>query len=302
MLLTVGLGLLVAAICAAVFAVAGRDRERAGVQRSLAAIDRGYGAAFEVPANRSFSERVGVPLFKRLGGIGRVLTPAGAMARLQRQLDYAGNPTGWTVERAVALKGVGLVLAPVGAAMLAALLFGGRAVLLALVLGAVVGFFAPELWLYNIGAKRQDEIRKTLPDVLDTLTIGVEAGQGFDAALAQVARNGKGPLVGETARVLQEMRIGMSRVEALRSMAARTTVPELRSFASSIVQSSELGVPVGKVLREQSGQMRLRRRQYAEEKAQKVPIKILFPTLFCLFPALFVVILGPGILSLVKAF
>jgi tight adherence protein C len=302
MLLTVGIGLLAAAIFAAVFAVAGGDREHAGVQRSLAAIERGHGAVFETPADRSFSERMGVPLLKQLGGLGRALTRAGAMARLQRQLDYAGNPAGWTVERAVAVKGIGLVLAPIGVAVLAMALFGGRALPLSLVLGAVLGFFAPELWLYNVGAKRQNEIRKTLPDVLDTLTIGVEAGQGFDAALAQVARNGKGPLVGETARVLQEMRIGMSRVQALRAMATRTTVPELRGFASAIVQASELGVPVGKVLREQANQMRLRRRQYAEEKAQKIPIKILFPTLFCLFPALFVVILGPGVLSLMKAF
>jgi tight adherence protein C len=156
--------------------------------------------------------------------------------------------------------------------------------------------------IYNNGAKRQEELRVSLPDVLDTLTISVEAGQGFDAALAQVSRNGKGPMVGETARVLQEMRIGKSRTEALRSMAARTTVSELKGFTSAIVQASELGVPVAQVLREQSREMRIRRRQRAEEQAQKVPIKLLFPTLFCLFPALFVVILGPGILRIMAAF
>jgi tight adherence protein C len=109
-------------------------------------------------------------------------------------------------------------------------------------------------------------------------------------------------MVGETARVLQEMRIGKSRVEALRSLGARTTVAELKGFAAAVVQASDLGVPIGNVLREQSKEMRVRRRQRAEEQAQKVPIKILFPTLFCLFPALFVVVLGPGVLGIMKAF
>jgi pilus assembly protein TadC len=145
-------------------------------------------------------------------------------------------------------------------------------------------------------------MRKSLPDVLDTLTICVEAGQGFDGALAQVARNGRGPMAGEAARVLQEMRIGKSRSEALRAMANRTSVPELRGFASAVVHASDLGVPVGQVLREQAREMRMRRRQRAEEQAQKVPIKILFPTLFCLFPALFVVILGPGVINILHAF
>src|SRR5205814_10217358 len=120
--------------------------------------------------------------------------------------------------------------------------------------------------------------------------------------LAQVARNGRGPMAGEAARVLQEMRIGKSRGEALRAMAGRTTVPELRAFASAVVHASELGVPVGQVLREQAREMRTRRRQRAEELAQKVPIKILFPTLFCLFPALFVVVIGPGVLNVMSSF
>src|SRR5213593_3139182 len=109
-------------------------------------------------------------------------------------------------------------------------------------------------------------------------------------------------MVGETARVLQEMRIGKSRSEALRAMASRTTVPELKGFTAAVVQASDLGVPIAQVLREQAREMRLRRRQRAEEQAQKVPIKILFPTLFCLFPALFVVILGPGVLSMMASF
>jgi tight adherence protein C len=138
--------------------------------------------------------------------------------------------------------------------------------------------------------------------VLDTLTISVEAGQGFDAALAQVVRNGRGPVVGEAARVLQEMRIGKSRVEALRALGTRTSLPELRGFAAAMIQAAELGVPVGQVLREQAREMRSRRRQHAEELAQKVPVKILFPTLLCFFPALFIVVIGPGIINIIRMF
>jgi tight adherence protein C len=275
------------------------DRNRANVNRTLAIIGRGY-----VDPNRrpSLGTRVGGPLARRLGKLGAALTLGGAISRLQRQLDRAGNPAAWPVERVIAAKGIGLVLGAGGGVLFGLLLGGGSKLLLAAVVGTVFGFFGPDLAIYNTGVKRQEELRRSLPDVLDTLTICVEAGQGFDAALGQVARNGKGPMAGETARVLQEMRIGKSRSEALRSMAARTTVGELRGFASAVVNASDLGVPVGQVLREQAREMRLRRRQRAEELAQKVPIKILFPTLFCLFPALFVVILGPGVINIMHAF
>jgi tight adherence protein C len=141
-----------------------------------------------------------------------------------------------------------------------------------------------------------------MPDILDVLTVSVEAGLGFDAALAQITRYGRGPLAGEFARVLQEMQIGRSRVEALRALGARTNVTELKSFCAIVVQASELGVPVANVLREQAKEMRIRRRQRAEELAQKVPVKILFPLIFCLFPALFIVVLGPGVINIVHAF
>jgi tight adherence protein C len=298
--------LLIVALAAAglapvfgVLALLLRDPDRANVSRTLATIGRGY-----VDPNRrpSFGARVGQPLGRRLGKLGTALTVGGAVARLQRLLDRAGNPPAWPVERVVAAKGIGLVLGAGGGLLFGLMMGGAATILFAVVAGAAVGFFGPDLAIYNTGVKRQDEIRLSLPDVLDTLTICVEAGQGFDAALAQVARNGKGPMAGEAARVLQEMRIGKSRSEALRSMAARTTVSELRGFASAVVHASDLGVPVGQVLREQSREMRVRRRQRAEELAQKVPIKILFPTLFCLFPALFVVIIGPGVINIVHSF
>lgn len=130
------------------------------------------------------------------------------------------------------------------------------------------------------------------------LTVCVEAGLGFDAAVAQVARNTSGPLAAEFARVLQEMQIGKSRTQALHSMTDRTTVPELRAFVSALVQASEPGIAMATVLREQARELRVRRRQRAEEAAQKVPVKILFPLIFCVFPAMFVVIIGPAVISI----
>jgi tight adherence protein C len=218
---------------------------------------------------------------------------------MTRRLDLAGNPGTWTAERIMGGKGAGLLI---GAAV--GLLFGGfavRGVLFALA-GGAAGFFLPDLLLYNLGLKRQEELRLGLADSLDMMTVCVEAGQGFDSALLQVARSVDGPVAGEFARVLSEIQIGKSRGEAFSSLAARTTVPEAKNFVSALVQADRLGLPIGSVLREQSNQMRLVRRQLAEEKAQKVPVKILFPMLFCIFPALFIVIIGPGAIKIMDAF
>jgi tight adherence protein C len=284
-------------------ALVGRDPKRAGVALTLAHVEEGYGRAVGDPTiPRSFGERAILPLLRRFGGLGRALSPQGTLARIQRQLDRAGNPPAWPAERVVAAKGVGLLVGAVLIGLCGLVIAGPGLTPLVAVIGAVVGFFGPDLAIYNAGVKRQEQLQRTLADVLDTLTVCVEAGQGFDAALAQVVRNGKGPLAGEMARVLQEMRIGRSRVEALRAFAGRTTVADLRGFASAVIQATELGVPVAQVLREQAREMRIKRRQWAEEKAQKLPVKILFPTLFCLFPALFVVILGPGIIKIIGAF
>ncbi len=215
---------------------------------------------------------------------------------MQRRLDVAGNPEGWTPDRMLATKGLGLVvLGALGAVLAlrhpALLVVTGGA-------GAAAGFFLPDVLLYNSGLKRQMRLAVSLPEALDLLTICVEAGLGFDAALAQVTRNIKGPLAAELARVLQEMQIGKSRGEAMRAMAERTTVPELRSFVSALTQSTELGIPVASVLREQAKEMRVRRRQRAEAQAQRIPVKITFPLIGCLFPALFIVVLGAGVIEI----
>jgi tight adherence protein C len=285
-----GIGAIVLAI---IFGAIGFMPSRApkpSVSRALAAIDEQY--SLEAPSSRT--DEFALPHW--LENIAVKLSPAGIAAIMQRRLDVAGNPEGWTTHRMLGVKGLGLLtLGALGA------LAGRRSPELLVVaggLGAVIGFFLPDLLLRNSGQKRQQRIPRALPDALDMLTICVEAGLGFDAALAQVARFMHGPLAAEFARALQEMQIGKSRTEAMRSMGERTTAPEFRAFISAIVQSAELGIPVAHVLREQAKEMRIRRRQRAEEQAQKVPVKITFPLILCLFPALLVVIIGPGIIQI----
>jgi tight adherence protein C len=236
---------------------------------------------------------------RALHALGSRLSPSDVRARLQRQLDLAGNSGRWTPERVLAFKGIGLI-----AGALFGLLVGRHSPVLCILLVVAIGtagLFIPDLLVYNAGLKRQARLQQQLPDALDMMTVCVEAGLGFDGALSQVARNTEGPMAAESARVLQEMQFGKSRIQALRALSERTTVPGLRMLTSALVQASELGIPVASVLREQANEMRIRRRQGAEEKAQKVTVKILFPLIFCLFPALLIIVVGPGALGIVKA-
>jgi tight adherence protein C len=277
--------------------LAGATFGRAGISRSLHSIDAVYGATAD-----ENGERGGTILGNRIAQLGRAATPRVALTGLRRRLDFAGNPPYWTVDRIFELKGLGLIVAGVLGVVLGFLLGGPAGAFVGGLAGGALGFFLPDVILYDISERRQEKIRNTLPDILDTLTVSVEAGLGFDAALAQVTRYGRGPLAGEFARVLQEMQIGRSRVESLRALGARTNVTELRSFCAIVVQATELGVPIANVLREQAREMRIRRRQRAEELAQKVPVKILFPLIFCLFPAVFIVVLGPGMINILAVF
>jgi tight adherence protein C len=234
----------------------------------------------------------------------RALTPHGATVRLQRWLDYAGNPPAWPPNRIVEAQGVGLVVLAVLGGLVGLSLSAGLgyslavAVPLGLIFGGLIGLWLPYGVVFDLGQRRQQQIRDSLPDALDMLTLCVEAGLNFDAALAQVASGTPGPLGREIARALHEMQIGKRRADAMRALAERTTVPELRTIAIAVVQATELGIPIAIVLREQSAEMRIRRRQRAEEKARKVPVKVLFPLVFCLFPALFIIVLGPGMLKI----
>ena len=205
----------------ATFAVGSDERQR--VQRSLAAVaaTRVGGAPVLEAELESFADRVLVPLLAITGRLARRLSAAGVAEKLQSRLDIAGNPTAWSVERALSLKGFGLLI---GAGLGVLVGSGPLGVLMAAAFAAG-GFFLPDLWIYNSGVKRQQQVNRTLPDSMDLLTISVEAGLGFDAALAQVAQNTDGPLAGEFFRVLQEMQIGKSRAAAFRALADRTTIP-----------------------------------------------------------------------------
>jgi tight adherence protein C len=282
------------AIALVVLAVAPARSKADGIASAAAVIEERY--ALRTGTEEEAAAPTAAPW---LTAIGRRLSPSGTLAKVQRRLDIAGNPERWSTDRLFAVKAMGLI----GLAVLGLLigLHDPAVAVLAIVLGGVAGFFLPDLLLYNTGTKRQQKIQRDLPDAMDMLTICVESGLGFDAAMARVARNATGPVAAEFSRALQEIQIGKSRTQALRSLADRTTVAELRSFTSAVIQAGELGIPIADVLREQSKEMRLRRRQRAEEKAQQVPVKILFPLIGCLFPALFIIVIGPGAISIMHS-
>jgi tight adherence protein C len=298
--LTLGLAGIFFSLLLSVIAFAVLRGQGGGVSRSLAAIEA-YGSAppvLRAELEPTFGDRVVTPLRARTAALGRKFTPADSLARIRHKLDIAGNPRGWTVDRVVSLKVIGFVVGIVGGFALAADLGLGFAPRLVLcVVTALVGWVAVNLWLHNVGDKRTQRMQHELPDAIDLLTVSVEAGLGFDSAIAQVARNTKGPLAGEFARLLQEMQIGMARSQAMNSLGERTALEELRGFAHAIVQADALGIPVGQVLRVQSQEMRIKRRQRAEEKAQKVAVKILFPLMLCILPILFIVVMGPPLLN-----
>jgi pilus assembly protein TadC len=299
MLLAVGLGALFLAVLIAIAALT-PAQGRAAVTRTLKTANQGYRLVPAPTASRGIGS-LGA-LSDQARALGRAVTPKTMLASLNHKLDQAGNPTWLGTDALLAYKGLLLCLGGLIGLFLAVFLASPATFVLWVLAGAAAGFFAPDALVLHLAQDRQEEIRRTLPDIMDTLVVTVEAGLGFEAGLAQVVRNGRGPMVGEFARVLHEMQIGRPRIDALREMAARSSVSELKALASAVVQASTLGVPMGKVLRQQSVEMRVRRRQHAEERAQKVPVKILFPMIFCIFPALFVVILGPGVIRLMDAF
>ena len=301
-LLVLGLSGVFFAVLLGVAILAFPNTSRREVSRSLSAIGGlgGGGAVLKGPANESFADRVIVPCLHASARLARRFSPDGVNARVLRRLDLAGNPPGATVDRQLAYKGAGFVILGLLGCVL-----GRHSLLLLLALGAgfaVAGFYVPDILLYNSGQKRQKKIQIALPDALDLLTISVEAGLGFDAALGQVARNTQGPLAGEFFRVLQEMQIGKTRSDAFRSLSTRTDVAELRGFVGAMTQADSFGIPIANVLREQAREMRLKRQQRAEEQAQKVPVKVLFPLVFFILPSLFIVIIGPGAISIFHAF
>ena len=301
--LIAGLGAVFLGIVGVIVA-ATSSTEKVGVARSLDAIEalRAAPDSMRRDLDRPFNERVTSPFFQRMTDLGRRLTPSDQAARLRRKLDLAGNPPGWDADRILAWKMLGLLILGVVGFLLPLLLGNVLWAILFGIGGAVLGFFAPNLILYQKAYDRSAQIQKDLPDALDLLVISVESGLGFDAALAQVARNTEGPLADEFFRVLQEMQLGTGRSDAMRALADRTDVGDLRGFITAMVQADAFGIPIANVLRIQAREMRIRRSQRAEEQAQKVPVKILFPLIFCIMPSLFIVILGPAAIQIIQSF
>lgn len=251
-----------------------------------------------------FQDRVIFPLARKLGEIAIRFTPQNALQNVSRKLELAGSPGRLDPTTFLALQFI--VAAFFAGAILLALTFGQSSWpfgqrLLAIIGGGLVGYFFPQLWLSSKISRRQKEIRKAMPDALDLLTICVEAGLGFDMALAKVSEKWESELSLAFARVIQEIQLGKLRREALKDMADRIGIPELTSFVAAVIQSELLGVSMAKVLRIQSDQMRIKRRQLAEEEAHKAPVKMLIPMALLIFPSLMIVLMTPALLRLMNS-
>jgi tight adherence protein C len=254
----------------------------------------------EQEMSESFSRRALVPVLSAAGRIARRVTPLDARDRLSRKLMLAGSPAGWDAERVMAFKIIGLVGGLVlGFAVASATGLSGVVTILVAGLFTFAGFIAPDSIVNGRVEDRQRQILRTLSDTLDLLTISVEAGLSLNASISQVVQNVPGVLSQEFARMLQEIQLGVPRSEAFRHLADRTDVEELNGFALAMIQADVFGVSIASVLRTQAQQLRIKRRQAAEAKAQQTPVKIVFPLVLCILPALFVVIIGPGAIKII---
>jgi tight adherence protein C len=306
LMLLLGAGLTFAAITLALSVIGVASSERRGVARSISAIqamDSISVALKQEELERPFAERVLGPLGDRFVNLGRKMVRADTASKLQYRLDVAGNPPGWGVSRLIGLKVLGLFafgavsffyLAAVGLPLIRVVIISG--------LLASFGYVLPNILLHNAGQKRSKLMRNALPDAIDLLTVSVEAGLGFDSAVSRVALNTTGPLAEEFSRLLQEMQLGVGRTDAMRAMSERSSIQDLKSFCMAMVQADSLGIPIGKVLRIQSAEMRVKRRQRAEEKAQQVPVKIMIPLVLFILPCLFLIVMGPAAISMVEMF
>lgn len=285
-----------------------RDRsgsEDALQERLVDFVGRGEVATLEeIEMSQSLTDRVIIPMARRFGDVVLRITPQNALDNTARQIEIAGNPRG--------LEPTLFWVARFGAAIgIAALLFFVLSIssidwpwlrkIMIVVVFTVLGFNIPQLLLNSRINRRQDGIRKALPDALDLLTICVEAGLGFDGAMAKVNEKWDNELSLSFGRVLREIQLGKLRRDALKDMSTRIDIPEMTSFVAAIVQSEQLGVSMSKVLRIQADQMRIRRRQAAEEKAQQAPIKMLFPMGVLIFPSLLIILLGPAAVQLMQS-
>ena len=248
-------------------------------------------------------QRALLPILKGLTALGGRFTPVGYVDTVRKKFVYAGRISADGVDRFLAIRVITVVLIPAWFIFVTVFLpVTGILRLGALGLGGAILALGPDSVLNRRVEERQTIMQRKLPDILDLLTISVEAGLGFEQAVDRTVGSVPGPLSDEFARMLGELRAGSSRADAMRAMEHRTNVPEIRSFVLAILQADAFGVSIGRVLRAQADEMRIKRRQLAQEKAQKAPVKMLIPMVFCIFPALFVVVIGPAMINISRSF
>lgn len=256
----------------------------------------------EIELSQAFYERVILPFFNQIGNIASRFTPQATLESARRRLEMAGNPLRMDPAFFLTLRFV--LAVTFGGIIFAIFAVTGRSWLQGLGLSTLfllLGFFFPDLWIAGRVSARQKGIFRAMPDALDLLTICVEAGLGFDSAMSKVHEKWENDLALEFGRVIQEIRLGKLRRDALRDMSERLGVNEMTSFVAAVIQSEQLGVSMAKVLRIQSDQMRVRRRQMAEEEAHRAPIKMVFPIALLIFPSLLIVLLGPAAMLLLRS-
>jgi tight adherence protein C len=293
---------LATSIAALTFVVGSVTAERADVRDSLRRLE-----GYQIQDVRDqemlapMSERVVAPLLEGLSGVANRFTPKGYGEKVAQKLVHAGNPPNLNVDKILVLKLVGLVSVIFWLPVMLMLNFQGPMLLVGVGVLWGVSFMYPDVLLNRKIEDRQKEISRKLPDILDLLVISVEAGLGFEQALDRTCTAVPGALSDEFRRMLHEIRIGSTRADALRAMADRSDVPELRGFILAMLQADTFGVSISRLLRSQADEMRIKRRLHAQEKAQKAPVKMLFPLVFCIFPSIFVVILGPAMINISRA-
>jgi tight adherence protein C len=286
-----------------------RQNEEEGdplMARLAEASSRGDVVSLEaVELAQPFTERVIIPALRRIGELSASITPQKLIEDTSRNIERAGNPGHIDATTLLALR---FVIAGLFAGFILLIAFlatphwpAGRTVL-AVIIVSVVGFFFPQLWLTGRINSRQNGIRKAMPDALDLLTICVEAGLSFDAAMSKVAEKWENDLSIAFGRCMREVQLGKTNREALRDMSERLGLPEMTSFIAAVIQSQTLGVSMAKVLRIQSDQMRMKRRQYAEELAHSAPVKMIIPMAFLTFPSIFIILLTPAAIQIAITF
>jgi tight adherence protein C len=296
-------GLLLAGAIVLIFAALASRSPGDPVQARLEQIGMGQARNLEeLELQLPFFERTVRPMAQRIAGAASRVTSAGYTERIEKRLGLAGFPGGMRTQEFLGLR---LIVAAAGAGLgaLVGLVFlgGVGGAILGVAGGFLLGYLAPDLWLRRRIKARQHRILLQIPDALDLLTISVRAGLGFDAALAKVVEKMQGPLPDEFQRALAEVRVGRTRRDALRDIVTRTEVPALANFIGAVIQAEQLGVAISKVLQVQSEQLRIERRQRAEEMAAKAPIKMLFPLVGCIFPSMFIVLLGPAMIQILAS-